>query len=101
MSFPHDPSPFDRIILQGPHNTLLVPICAKEVYVLRTIGVKWSRAAEAAAQMHKELMAHPLGFGPVDFKLYVTRKVTQDAVIQTVGQSLDLPQEIFEWPLSK
>jgi hypothetical protein len=101
VSFPHEPHVLDRIIMQQPQGTILAPMCAKEVYVLRTVGMKWSRVAEAVAQIHRELMAHPAAFGPLDFKLYVTRKASQGSVIQTIGQSLDLPQEVFEWPLSK
>lgn len=91
----------DEMILNLPHKSLLTPLCAKEVYVLRTIGTNWQRLLKPVTEAHREMMAHPQGFGPVDFKLYVTRKVTQDSVIQTVGQSIDVPQEIFEWPLSK
>lgn len=89
----------DEMILSLPPGSLLTPICAKEVFVLRTIGVNWQRLLKPATEAHRELLAHPEGFGPVDFKLYVTRKVTQGALIQTVGQSIDVPQEIFEWPL--
>lgn len=91
----------DQLILAYPPGTLLTPICAKEVYVLRTIGVNWQKLLKPITEAHRDLMAHPAGFGPVDFKLYVTRKVTEGSVIQTVGQSIDVPQEIFEWPLSK
>lgn len=91
----------DKMILERPPGSLLTPICAKEVYVLRTIGINWQRLLKPVTEAHRDLMAHPQGFGPVDFKLYVTRKVTEGSVIQTVGQSVDVPQEIFEWPLSK
>ncbi len=91
----------DELILAYPPGTLLTPICAKEVYVLRSIGVNWQRLLKPVTEAHAELMAHPEGFGPVDFKLYVTRKVRTGSVIQTAGQSIDVPQEIFEWPLQK
>ena len=91
----------DELILNAPPGSLLTPICAKEVFVLRSIGTNWQRLLRPTTEAHHELMAHPEGFGPVDFKLYVTRKVRTGSVIQTVGQSIDVPQEIFEWPLSK
>lgn len=91
----------DHMILTLPQGSLLAPICAKEVYVLRTIGVNWQRLLKPVAEAHREMMEHPEGFGPVDFKLYVTRKIRTGSVIQTAGQSIDVPQEIFEWPLSK
>lgn len=91
----------DRMILDLPPGSLLTPICAKEVYVLRTIGVNWQRLLKPVAEAHQELLAHPEGFGPVDFKLYVTRKIRTGSLIHTAGQSIDVPQEIFEWPLSK
>lgn len=91
----------DQLILGHPPGTLLTPICAKEVYVLRSIGTNWQRLLKPATEAHRELMSHPAGFGPCDFKLYVTRKVLEGSVIQTVGQSIDVPQEIFEWPLPR
>lgn len=91
----------DQLILGLPPGTLLAPICAKEVYVLRSIGVNWQRLLKPVTEAHRDLINHPQGFGPVDFKLYATRKVTEGSVIQTVGQSIDVPQDIFEWPLSK
>lgn len=91
----------DELILGHPPGTLLTPICAKEVYVLRSIVTNWRHLLKPVTEAHRELMAHPEGFGPVDFKLYVTRKVRTGSVIQTTGQSIDVPQEIFEWPLSK
>lgn len=91
----------DEMILSLPPGSMLTPICAKEVYILRTIGVNWQKLLKPVTEAHRDLMAHSAGFGPVDFKLYVTRKVTEGSVIQTVGQSIDVPQEIFEWPLSK
>lgn len=91
----------DEMILSLPPGSLLTPICAKEVYVLRSIGTNWQRLLKPVAEAHKELLAHQEGFGPVDFKLYVTRKVRTGSVIQTVGQSIDVPQEIFEWPLPR
>lgn len=91
----------DEMILSLPQGSLLTPICAKEVYVLRTIGVNWQQLLKPVTEAHRDMMAHPTGFGPVDFKLYVTRKVTEGSLIQTVGQSINVPQEIFEWPLSK
>lgn len=89
----------DQIIRGSAPGALLTPICAKEVYTLRTIGVNWQRLLKPVTEAHQDLMAHPQGFGPVDFKLYATRKIVQGSVIQTVGQSVDVPQEIFEWPL--
>lgn len=91
----------DELILGGAPGSLLTPICAKEVYVLRTIGINWQRLLKPVTQAHQELLANPQGFGPIDFKLYVTRKIAEGSVIQTIGQSIDVPQEIFEWPLSK
>lgn len=91
----------DELILNAPQGTLLTPICAKEAYVLRTIGVNWQRLLKPTMEAYNELQAHPGGFGPIDFKLYVTRKVRTGSVIQTAGQSIDVPQEIFEWPLQK
>lgn len=91
----------DKMILSGPPGALLTPLCAKEVYVLRTIGMNWQRLLKPVTEAHRELMADPQGFGPVDFKLYVTRKVRTGSIIQTIGQSIDVPQEIFEWPLQK
>lgn len=91
----------DAMILSMPPGSLLTPICAKEVYVLRTIGINWQRLLKPVAEAHREIITHPQGFGPVDFKLYVTRKVAEGSLIQTIGQSIDVPQEIFEWPLSK
>lgn len=91
----------DEMILSLPQGSLLTPICAKEVYVLRTLGVNWQRLLKPVSEAHRELMADPNGFGPVDMKLYVTRKIRTGSVIQTAGQSIDVPQEIFEWPLSK
>lgn len=89
------------MILGHPPGTLLTPICAKEVYVLRSIGINWQKLLKPVSEAHTELMAHPEGFGPVDFKLYVTRKTRTGSVIQTVGQSIDVPKEIFEWPLPR
>ena len=91
----------DELILNAPQGTLLAPICAKEVFVLRTIGTRWQHLLKPVTDAHRELMAHEHGFGAVDFKLYLTRKAVVGSVIQTVGQSIDVPQEIFEWPLSK
>lgn len=91
----------DELILSGPQHALLTPICAKEVYVLRTIGINWQRLLKPVTEAHRELLAIQQGFGPVDFKLYLTRKVMEGSVIQTIGQSIDVPQEIFEWPLQK
>lgn len=91
----------DEMIFSRPPGSLLTPICAREVYVLRTIGVNWQRLLKPVVEAHRELMTNPQGFGPVDFKLYITRKIVEGSVIQTVGQSIDVPQEIFEWPLSK
>lgn len=91
----------DQMILTLPHGSLLTPICAKEVYVLRTIGTNWQRLLKPVTEAHREMIEHPEGFGPVDFKLYVTRKIRTGSVIHTAGQSIDVPQEIFEWPLAK
>lgn len=91
----------DELILKLPAGSLLVPICAKEVYVLRTIGTRWQSVVKTVVAAHGELMAHPAGFGQTDFKLYVTRKYMRDNVISSVGQEIELPQDIFEWPLSK
>ncbi len=97
---PEYPS-LDQMILGSQQGTLLTPVCAKEVYVLRTVGIKWQQLAKIAADAHKDLMQHPGGIGSVDFMLYITRKVSQGSVIQTVEQSIQIPREIFEWPLPR
>jgi hypothetical protein len=89
----------DQLILSNPPGTLLVPVCAKELFVLRTVGINWQRLVKQVVEAHQELMANPTGFGPVDMKIYVTRKYTEDNVMSTMGQSIDLPLELFEWPL--
>ena len=101
MSLPPDTRFLDSLILRSPQGTILTPICAKEVFVLRTIGIRWQQFVGVATQAQKELMAQPGGFGPADFRLYVTRKSIKEAVISTTGQVVELPQELFEWPLSK
>lgn len=89
----------DELILNYPPGTLLTPICAKEVFVLRTIGTRWQNVARTVAQAHGELMQYPSGFGGTDMKLYITRKYMDGSVVKTVGQEIAIPQELFTWPL--
>lgn len=100
MPPPQYPS-LDDLILSAPHRALLVPMCAKEVLVLRMLGTRWQGLTAQVVQAHSELMAHPEGFGAVDFKLFATRKYMEGNVMKTLGQSIDIPQEFFTWPLSK
>lgn len=99
---PHDASNIlDRLIFKAPRNTLLVPVCAKELFVLRTLGTRWQDLTKALTVAYTDLKECPTGFGQIDVKLYVTRKYTQDNVVGTKVHELDLPQELFVWPLSK
>lgn len=91
----------DHLILDYPPGTVLVPICGKEVLVLRTLGTRWQRLATAVAKEHASQMAHPTGFGAIDIKLFMSRKYTQDSVIATQVSEIDIPEEFFEWPLRK
>lgn len=89
----------DEIILSGPPNTLLAPICAKEVYVLRTIGTRWQRFVGEVREAQEEAMAMPTGFGLIETRLIVTRKYHDDNVINTAVHEILIPPELFQWPL--
>jgi len=91
----------DRLILGNPPGTLLVPMCAKEALVLRTLGIRWQRLTTSVTQGYREQMAHPTGFGAVDIKLYLSRKYTEGKIIATQVSEIDIPQDFFEWPLQK
>jgi hypothetical protein len=95
------PFSFDNIILNGPHHALLIPTCAKELFVLRRIGLNWHELVKQVREAQKEMLALPNGFGGVEYKLYVTRKIQDGNVVQVAGQSIDLTKELFEWPLRK
>jgi hypothetical protein len=89
----------DELILKAPTGTLLTPICAKEVLVLRTLGTRWQNVTRTVVRAHNEVIAQGGGFGPVDFKLYITRKYMDGNVVKTIGQEIAIPQEFFTWPL--
>lgn len=91
----------DHLILNYPPGSVLVPICAKEVLVLRTLGMRWQRLTTTVAKEHESQMKHPTGFGPVTVQLYVSRKYTQDNVIGNQLTEIAIPEEFFEWPLQK
>lgn len=92
----------DQLILGNPPGSLLVPLCAKEVLVLRILGSRWQTLSKSVVAAHSELMAHPTGFGAVDTKMYLTRKYSQDNVIMgTQVHEIELSPELFVWPLPK
>lgn len=91
----------DQLILGHPPGTLLVPVCAKELLVLRILGSRWQRLTKAVVDARDEQIANPTGFGPVEFKFYVARKMTKDNVVGSQMDEIDLPQDFFEWPLPK
>lgn len=97
---PQYPS-LDERILGSPPGSLLVPTCAKELFVLRTIGTRWQGLVKTVMLAYNELMQHPGGFGSIDFKLYIGRRYREGNVVKTVAQEITVPQEVFEWPLQK
>lgn len=92
-------SKLDEIILGAPPGTLLTPICAREVYVLRTIGTRWQHFVREVREAQAFASNHPTGFGDINTSVMVLRKYREDSVIGTLAQEIVLPPELFQWPL--